>query len=77
MKQIFVKDLKKDMEIIDFFMVKSVSVRTGSTGKPYLDVTLGDNTGEINGKKWDVGASDHIHKKMDTEKTTAVINEGN
>ena len=50
MKQIFVKDLKKEMEIIDFFMVRSISIKTGSTGKPYLDVVLGDKTGEINGK---------------------------
>lgn len=77
MKQIFVKDLKKDMEIIDFFMVKAVSVKTGSTGKPYLDVTLGDNTGEINGKKWDVGASDHLLKDKDIVKIIAVVNEFN
>lgn len=77
MKQIFVKDLKKDMEVIDFFMVKSVAVKTGSTGKPYLDVILGDNTGEINGKKWDVGASDHLLREKDIVKIIAVVNEFN
>jgi len=77
MKQIFVKDLKKEMEVIDFFMVKSVNVKTGSTGKPYLDVVLGDNTGEINGKKWDVGASDHILKEKDIVKIIAVVTEFN
>ena len=77
MKQIFVKDLKKEMEVIDFFMVKSVNVKTGSTGKPYLDVILGDNTGEINGKKWDVGASDHLLKEKDIVKIIAVVTEFN
>ena len=77
MKQIFVKDLKKDMEVIDFFMVKSVSVKTGSTGKPYLDVILGDNTGEINGKKWDVGSSDHLLREKDIVKIIAVVTEFN
>ena len=77
MKQIFVKDLKKEMEIIDFFMVKSVAVKTGSTGKPYLDVVLGDNTGEINGKKWDVGTSDHLLKEKDIVKIIAVVTEFN
>ena len=77
MKGIFVKDLKKDMEIIDFFMVKSIAVKTGSTGKPYLDVTLGDMTGEINGKKWDVGSSDHLLKEKDIVKIIAHVTEFN
>lgn len=77
MKEIFVKDLKKEMEVVDFFMVKSVNVKTGSTGKPYLDVTLGDNTGEINGKKWDVGSSDHLLKEKDIVKIIAVVTEFN
>ncbi len=77
MKEIFVKDLKKDMEIIDFFMVKSIAVKTGSTGKPYLDVTLGDMTGEINGKKWDVGSSDHLLKEKDIVKIIAHVTEFN
>ena len=77
MKEIFVKDLNKDMEIIDFFMVKSIAVKTGSTGKPYLDVTLGDMTGEINGKKWDVGSSDHLLKEKDIVKIIAHVTEFN
>ncbi len=77
MKEIFVKDLKKEMEVIDFFMVKSIAVKTGSTGKPYLDVILGDNSGEINGKKWDVGASDHLLKEKDIVKIIGVVTEFN
>lgn len=77
MKEVFVSDLKKDKEVIDFFMIKSVAVKTGSTGKPYLDVILGDRTGEINGKKWDVGASDHLLKEKDIVKIIATVNEFN
>ena len=77
MKEIFVKDLKKEMEVIDFFMVKSIAVKTGSTSKPYLDVILGDNSGEINGKKWDVGASDHLLKEKDIVKIIGVVTEFN
>ncbi len=50
MKEIFVKDLRKDQEIIEFFMVKAIAVKVGANGKQYLDVTLGDSTGEVSGK---------------------------
>lgn len=55
MSKIFVKDLKSGMEFIDFFMVKSIDIRVGSNHKQYLDIHLADKTGEVNGKKWDVG----------------------
>ncbi len=35
-----------------FCIIKSVDVKTSSKGDTYLDITLGDNTGEINGKLW-------------------------
>ena len=54
MKTIYTKDLKKDIEITDFFMVKSSAIKTGSNGKQYWDLVLGDKYGEINSKKWDV-----------------------
>ena len=54
MKQIFVKDLRKDDGIIDFFLVKAVGVKMGSNRKNYLDILLADKTGEVNSKKWDV-----------------------
>ena len=33
MKEIFVKELRKDMEITEFFMVKSIGIKTGANGK--------------------------------------------
>jgi 3'-5' exoribonuclease len=57
-KSVFVSSLVKDSDILDFFMVKSAAIKVGSNHKMYYDVNLGDRTGEINGKKWDVGDDD-------------------
>ena len=35
MKTVYTKDLRKDMEVIDFFMVKASAIKTGSNGKQY------------------------------------------
>ena len=58
MKQFFVDRLKEYPEITDFFMVKSIGVKTGANKKQYLDVLLGDKTGEVNAKKWDVSEAE-------------------
>lgn len=54
MKELYIANMKTGTEFIDFFMVKSIELKIGSNKKQYLDLVLGDNTGEINGKKWDV-----------------------
>lgn len=54
MKQIFVEELKQNQNIMDFFMVKMIGIKTGGNGKVYLDLKLGDKTGEVNSKKWDI-----------------------
>lgn len=59
MKDIYIKDLRKDMEVTDFFMAKTAAIKVGSNGKQYLDVMLGDKTGEVSGKKWDVSDSEY------------------
>ena len=46
-------NLKVGDEIQGFLIVKSVNVKTSSNNKLYLDLMLGDQTGEINGKVWD------------------------
>ena len=79
MKEIYVKDLRKDQEITEFFMVKSAAVKTGSNGKQYLDITLGDKTGELTGKKWDVSDGEYPAlvdiKEKDIVKIKGVITE--
>lgn len=54
MKEYYISFLATDNEIQDFFMVKSIAVKLGSNKKQYLDLLLGDCTGEITAKKWDV-----------------------
>lgn len=58
MKEHYVAKLKKDMEIVDFFMVKKSGIRVGANHKQYFDISLGDKTGELTGKKWDVQPQD-------------------
>ena len=48
------KNVLEYQEITDFFLVKNIEVRVGSNKKQYLDLTLADKSGDINGKKWDV-----------------------
>lgn len=54
MKEFYISQLKTEQELTDFFMVKSIAVKLGANKKQYLDITLGDGTGDISGKKWDV-----------------------
>lgn len=54
MKEIYISDIRTAQEVTDFFMVKSIAVKIGANKKQYLDLMLGDKTGEISGKKWDV-----------------------
>ena len=79
MKEIFIKDLRKDQEVVEFFMVKACAVKTGSNGKQYLDITLGDKTGELTGKKWDVSDGEYPAlveiKEKDIVKIKGVITE--
>lgn len=53
MKKNYVSDLAVGSEFDDFFMLKQVSVKTGSNQKKYLDMILSDKTGDVNAKKWD------------------------
>ncbi len=71
MKQFYVADLKNQTEIIDFYMVKSIGLKTGANKKQYLDMTLGDKTGEISAKKWDV--SDEEATGLSTIKEGEII----
>jgi len=54
LKKTYIADLRLDEDIEDFFIVKSFALKIGANKKQYLDITLGDRTGDISGKKWDV-----------------------
>ncbi len=81
MKQYYAAKLNVDEEITDFFMVKRIAIKTGSNRKQYLDVVLGDCTGEISSKKWDL-ADEEIRglgalKEGDIVKVRGKVNEWN
>ena len=61
-----------------YCLVKSVETKTSSKGDTYLDFTLGDSTGEINGKLWRYVPSDHgEYKANDLVKIRGTISQYN
>ena len=53
MQQATIASLTKETRFEGFVLVRMSEQRTGSNGTKYLDLTLTDRTGEINGKLWD------------------------
>jgi 3'-5' exoribonuclease len=53
MQQKSIMTLAKDIRFEGYVLVRMSEQRTGSTGTKYLDLTLADCTGELNGKLWD------------------------
>lgn len=61
-----------------YCLVKSVEAKTSSKGDTYLDFTLGDSTGEINGKLWRYTAAEHgEYKSNDIVKIRGTISQYN
>lgn len=61
-----------------FCLVKSVEVKTSSKGDTYLDFTLSDSTGEINGKLWRYNVAEHgEYKANDLVKIRGTISQYN
>ncbi len=53
MKEIFVTDLQANQSITTTFLVKSKEMKSKKTGEPYLALTLGDKSGDLDAKMWD------------------------
>ncbi len=53
MTQPTVLSLSKDTKFTGFLMVRMAEQRQSSKGDKYLDMTLGDATGDLNAKVWD------------------------
>lgn len=51
--RVLVKDLKDKDGVNSVFLVKEKNVGVGKTGKPFMFIVLGDNTGNIDGRIWD------------------------
>lgn len=56
MKQLLIKELTPDSKFEGFLLVRNAEVRQTKAGLNYLDMNLGDKTGEINAKNWDINA---------------------
>lgn len=52
-KQLFVKDLEEGERIAELFLVKSARLAETRAGKAYIQLSLMDRSGEINGPVWD------------------------
>ena len=52
MEQKLLNELQAGDSFEGFVLVKSFNVKTGQTGKSYVDMVLADQKGEINGKIW-------------------------
>lgn len=58
MKDIYIADLAnfEEGKLFDgFFLVLSKQVRATKSGKPYLNLILGDKTGQLEGRVWEPG----------------------
>ncbi|MGI6066119.1 MAG: 3'-5' exoribonuclease YhaM family protein [Bacillota bacterium] len=53
-----IKDLPAGKSITGFFLVKAVNCKTTQNNAKYLDILLGDKTGELNAKLWDCSDED-------------------
>jgi 3'-5' exoribonuclease len=53
MKDIFVSGLQANQSITTTFLVKNKELKSKKTGEPYLSLTLGDRSGELDAKMWD------------------------
>ena len=49
-------ELSKNERFEGFLLVRTAEQRTGSNGVNYLDLNLGDRSGEVNAKVWDANA---------------------
>ena len=53
MKTPYVKELEANQSISTFFLVQNKEIRQKKSGEPYLSLSLGDCTGELDAKMWD------------------------
>lgn len=51
--QIEIKNMTAGEVIQGIYLLKTLDVKQGANGKTYLDLTIGDKTGDINCKVWD------------------------
>ncbi len=53
MRKLFVNEIKENDKVESIFLVKQKSISFTKAGNPYLNLTMIDKTGEVNGKVWE------------------------
>ncbi|MDX1777358.1 MAG: HD domain-containing protein [Thermodesulfobacteriota bacterium] len=53
MKTVFIKDIKENQKVASTFLVKQKNISRTKAGKPFLNLTLSDKTGEVIGRVWE------------------------
>jgi 3'-5' exoribonuclease len=61
----FVKDIKEGEQVRDLFLVGSKMQLVSNAGKPYLNLSLRDRTGQLEGRVWD--RAEEIGKRFDRD----------
>ncbi|MBZ5595317.1 MAG: HD domain-containing protein [Acidobacteriia bacterium] len=61
MKSPYLKEIEANRTFTTSFLVRSKEIREKKTGEPYISMSLGDRTGEIDAKMWD-----NVAEVMDT-----------
>jgi 3'-5' exoribonuclease len=73
MKSPYVSDLEPNHVITSVFLVQSKDIRQKKSGEPYLSMTLGDRTGDVEAKMWDNAAEVmHTFERDDFVKVKAL-----
>ncbi|MBI5418960.1 MAG: HD domain-containing protein [Deltaproteobacteria bacterium] len=61
----FVKDIKEGEQVGDLFLVAAKALLSSNAGKPYLNLTLRDRTGQLEGRVWD--RAEEIGKRFERD----------
>ncbi|HUO61647.1 MAG TPA: OB-fold nucleic acid binding domain-containing protein, partial [Candidatus Acidoferrales bacterium] len=80
MKDFFVRDAaqQENKVIVSSFVVCNKQIKSKKSGEPYLDLTLGDRTGQIQSKMWDnVDEVAYTFEQDDVVKVKGLINKYN
>ena len=61
----FVKDIQEGEQVRDLFLVSNKAVLSSNSGKPYINLSLRDRTGQVECRVWD--RAEEIAKRFDRD----------
>src|SRR4030065_972012 len=65
----FVKDIQEGEQLRDLFLVSNKAVLSSNSGKPYINLSLRDRTGQVECRVWD--RAEEIAKRFDRDDIVA------